>query len=81
MNVINEAYSEVVYWHKNVFLIPYGKIDKDFIDELTLLINDWNYKTEKQHVALKAFFLLQTVGLQKPGPNSKAKEHQECVKN
>ena len=24
---------------------------------------------------------LQTVGLQKPGPKSKAKEHQECLKN
>ena len=54
---------------------------KDFIDELTLLINDWNYETERQHVAPKAFFLLQTVSLQKPGPKSKAKEHQECLKN
>ena len=81
MNVINEAYNEVVYWRKNVFLIPYGKIGKDFINELTLLINDSNYETERQHVALKAFFLLQTVGLQKPGPKSKAKEHQECLKN
>ena len=55
-------------------------MEKYFIDELTLLINDWNYETERQHVALKAFFV-QTVGLQKPGPNSKAKEHQECLKN
>ena len=81
MNVINEAYNEVVYWRKKVFLVPYGKIGKDFIDEITLLINDWNYETERQHVALKAFFLLQTVGLQKPGPKSKTKEHQECLKN
>ena len=44
--------NEVVYWRKNVFLISYGKIGKDFIDELTLLINDWNYETERQHVAL-----------------------------
>ena len=51
----------------------YGKIGKDFIDELTLLINDWNYETERQHVALKAFFRLQTVSLQKPGPNLKQK--------
>ena len=59
MNVINEAYNEVVYWRKNVFLVSYGKIGKDFIDELILLINDWNYETERQHVALKAFFLFR----------------------
>ena len=27
-NVINEAYNEVVYWYKNLFLVPYGKIGK-----------------------------------------------------
>ena len=52
MNVINE----VVYWHKNVFLVPYGKIGKDFIDELTLLNNDWNYETERQHCSPKGIF-------------------------
>ena len=78
---INEAYNEVVYWRKNLFLVSYGKLGKDFIDELTSLMNDWNYETERQHVALKAFFLLQTVGVQKPGPKSKAKDHQECLKN
>ena len=60
-NAINEAYNEVVYWRKNLFLIPYGKIGKDFIDKLTLLISAWNYETERQHVVLKAFFLLQLV--------------------
>ena len=72
-NTTNEAYSQVVHWRKNLFLVTYGKIGKDFIDELTLLINDWNYETESQHVALKEFFLLQTVGIQKPGPKSEAK--------
>ena len=38
MNVINDAYNEVVYWRETVFLVPYGKIGKYFIDELTLLI-------------------------------------------
>ena len=80
-NAINEADNEVVYWCENLFLIRYGKIGKDFIDELTLLINDWNYETERQQVALKALFLLQTVGLRNLGPKSEAKEHQEYLKN
>ena len=51
-------------------IVPYGTISKDFIYELTLLINDWKYEADHgQHVAMKAFFLLQTVGLQKPSQN------------
>ena len=46
MNAMNEAYNELVYWHKNLFLVPCGKISKDFIDELILQINDWNYEAE-----------------------------------
>ena len=43
-------------------------------------INQWNNKSDNQHIALKAFFVLLAVGLQKPGPKSKAKDHKECLK-
>ena len=41
---------------------------------------EWNNKSHNQHIALKAFFVLLAVGLQKPGPKSKAKDHKECLK-
>jgi hypothetical protein len=63
-----------------VFLVPYGRIGRDFIDLLTMHINQWNNKSDKQQIALKAFFVLLSVGLQKPGPKSKAKDHKECLK-
>ena len=63
-----------------MFLLPYGKIGREFIDQLTMHINQWNNKLDKQHIALKAFFVLLAVGLQKPGPKSKAKDHKECLK-
>ena len=76
---ITTAYNEIISWRKNVFLVPYGKIGRDFIDQLAMLINQWNNKSEKQHIALKAVFVLLAVGLQKPGQKSKAKDHKECL--
>ena len=74
---IIKAYEEIILWRKNVFLVPYGKIG--IIDQLTTHVNQWNSKSEQQHIALKAVFVLLAVGLQKPGPKSKAKDHKECL--
>ena len=61
---IIEAYDEITTWKKNVFLVPYGKTGRDFIDQITMHINDWNSGSENQHVSLKAVFVLLAVGLQ-----------------
>ena len=76
---IIKAYKEIILWRKNVFLVPYGKIGKEFIDQLTTHVNQWNSKSEQQHIALKAVFVLLAVRMQKPGPKSKAKDHKECL--
>ena len=34
-SVIINAYNEITAWRKNTFLVPYGKIGRDFIDQLT----------------------------------------------
>ena len=36
-------------------------------------------RNSKQHIALKAAFVLLALGLQKPSQKSKAKDHQECL--
>ena len=41
-----------------MFLVPYGKIGRDFIDEVTSHINDWNNSSDNCHVYLKAAFVL-----------------------
>lgn len=53
-SVITDAYNEIVTWRKNVFLVPYGRIGRDFIDQVTSHINDWNNGANCQHIALKA---------------------------
>ena len=77
--VITDAYSEIATWRKNVLPVPFGKTGRDFIDQVTSHINDWNNGANCHHIALKAAFVLLAVGLQKPGLKSKAKEHQELL--
>ena len=64
---------------QNIFLVPYGKIGRKFIDQITKHINDWNNSTESHHIALKAAFVLLDLVLQKPSQKSKARDHQECL--
>ena len=78
-SLITDAYNEIASWRKNVFLVPYGKVVGDFIDQVTLHINDWNSGSDNQHISLKAAFVLLAVGLQKPSPKSNAKDHQDVL--
>ena len=78
-SVIDSAYNEITKWRKNVFLVPYGKTGRDFIDQLTKHIDDWNNNTRMQHLALKAAVVLLVTALQKPSQKSKARDHQECL--
>ena len=64
---------------KECFLVPYRKTGRDFIDQVTQHINEWNNRSDNQHIALKAAFVLLAVGLQKPNPKSKAKDHQDIL--
>ena len=76
---IAHAYNKVTTWRKNAFLIPYGKIGRDFIDQVAKHINIWNNKSEMYHIALTAAIVLLALALQKPSQGSKAKDHQECL--
>ena len=78
-STITNAYNEILRWKRNVFLVPYGKIGREFIDQVTSHINDWNNSSNNCHVSLKAALVLLGVGLQKPGPKSKAKDHQDAL--
>jgi hypothetical protein len=59
--------------------VPYGKTGREFIDQVTLHINEWNSGSEYQHVSLEAAFVLIAVGRQKPSPKSKAKDDQDAL--
>ena len=36
---LEEAYNQIVYWRKNIFMVPTGATGKKFIDEISRLLN------------------------------------------
>ena len=78
-STIIKAYDEITQWRKSTFLVPYGKVGREFIDQLTQHITEWNNASHAQHIALKAAIVLLATVLQKPSMKSKAKDHQECL--
>ena len=64
-SIIMDAYNKIATWRKNMFLVPNGKVGKDFIDQKTLHINDWNSGFDNQYIPLKAAFVHLALGLQK----------------
>ena len=75
--LINSAYDEILFWRKNLFLLPFGKSAKAFINELSFWLEQFNKNTKYHHIALKVFMLLPNLLMQKPSRDSKAKEHNE----
>ena len=78
LSPIIKAYEEITMV-QNTFLVPYGKVGREFIDQLTQHIAEWNNASHAQHIALKAAVVLLATVLQKPSIKSKAKDHQESL--
>ena len=58
---LNKIYSDIVCWKKNLFLLPSGKAIKDFVVEVSRL--------------LQALVVMQVLVLQTLHVRSKGKEH------
>ena len=72
---LEEAYEQIVYWLKNVFMVPTGASGKKFINEITRLFAQWTNDTSLKSVALKAVHVMPALLLQKPSRKSKARDH------
>ena len=68
-------YEKVVYWKKNLFLLPTGKSGNMYIDENVKLLNSLVEGTALHNIAFKAIMIMPNLLLQKPSKNSKAKDH------
>ena len=58
-----------------MFLLPSGRVGKEFILELKRLIDLFVNKTPFQHVALNALMVFIPLMLQKPSRSSKSSDH------
>ena len=77
---ITSAYEKIVHWKKNIFLLPSGKAGKDFINEMTRLVCEWNNDSPLKTISLKALMIMPSLLLQKPSKTSKAKDHTDALK-
>ena len=72
-----EAYNQIVYWHKNIFMVPTGAAGKKFIDKISRLL--WTNDTPLKNIALEAIHVVPALLLQKPSKTSKAKDHLKAL--
>ena len=77
--MLNTVYDKVVFWRKNIFLLPSGRSGKLYIEETTRLINSWTRNSPLQDVAFKAMMVMPNLLLQKPSRNSKSRDHLEAL--
>ena len=81
LQICNSMYDEVVFWRKNLFKLPSGAAGKQYIREMTRLIEIWNeQKLPVSDISLKLLMVMPAVLLQKPYQNSKSKLHSEYLK-
>ncbi len=76
-SIITSVYNEVVHWRPNLFLVPFGKVGKQFVREMAKLFRTFAECSTIESVALKAAMVLPILTLQRPYRNSKAKTHSQ----
>jgi len=77
---VTDAFDKIVFWRKNLFDLPKGSTGKDFITEMTRLINNWNNKGSEYEVSLTALSVMPMLILQRTSMKSKTsdiKQHLE----
>ena len=70
-----EVYNEVVHFRRNLFKLPTGRAGKEFINELTFWLRQFNSVTKLNGISIRIFMILPSLLLQKPSARSKAKDH------
>lgn len=78
-DAIRSAYSEAVHWRRNVFMVPSGKIGKQFVGELTSLFSAYAQHSAMEVIVFDAAMVACTLLLQKPQPASKSRDHVQAL--
>lgn len=79
-HTIDQIYNEIVYWKRNLFMLPSGAAGKKFISETTKWIEYWNNDSIYfRDIALKVLMVMPALLLQKPSFKSTSKEHSLCL--
>ena len=60
-------------------MLPTGVAEKDYIDEITRLLNEWIQDSAMKQIPCNVIMVMPSLILQKPSRNSKAKDHSEAI--
>ena len=63
---INDIHNKIVYWRKNLFMLPNGGSGNNYIREITRLMNQWVEGSPMKNISLKAIHIMPSILLQKP---------------
>ena len=66
-------------WKKNTFTLPKSKSGKDFISEMTKLIEEWNSNSPRKGFVLKVLMIMPNPLLQQTTFKAKAKTNKETL--
>ena len=72
---LNEAYEKIVFWRKNIFMLPTRNVGKKYIKEVTRILNTWIQDTPLRSISLKAIHPMPALLLQKPSKTSKSRKN------
>ena len=70
----SSIYEKIVYWKRNIFLLPISKSGRCFTDKTTRLIH-----SSLKNVALNAVMIIPSLLLQKPSKTLKTKDHTKAL--
>ena len=76
---IQDAYERIVFWKKNLFILPTGATAKKYITETKELMNGWTNNSPFKNIAFMAIHVMPSLLLQKPSKTSKAKDHLKAL--
>ena len=76
---IQDAYERIVFWKKNLFMLPTGAAAKKYMTKTTKLMNGWTNNLPFKDVAFTTIHVMPNILLQKPSKRSKVKDHLKAL--
>ena len=77
---LKECYEKIVFWCKNFFMLTKGSSGKDWIKEITKLINEWSIGSPNRESTMYALHVMPVLLLQKPSTSLKCKDYVAILK-
>ena len=81
LELIDNAYNEIVKWRKNLFLVLTGNKGNELIGELANWLEQFKKNSTFTGISIKAYIVLPSLLFQKPSAYSKTKDHIDNLPN